>query len=263
MFITSLEITTRIGCTNNCSYCPQELLVREYRKHSNTTLMTFDTFKACVDKIDNDVEIHFTGMCEPFLNNDAIDMIEYAYPHKVRVSTTLIGLRLKDIKRLEDIDFIAFDVHLPARAGDNIPVNDKYIRLLKAVVNSTINSTAYHYHDRDLHNSIDFIEADMIKAHSRAGNVHWKEVALKTGIVKCSRKRKCPVLLPNGDLVICCMDYGLKHILGNLLTHNIDEIYKGRGYKSFIKALKKGGSICHFCDDFGEVKVERKKEKEN
>jgi len=24
------------------------------------------------------------------------------------------------------------------------------------------------------------------------------------------------VLLPNGDVVLCCMDYGLDHILGNL-----------------------------------------------
>lgn len=126
---------------------------------------------------------------------------------------------------------------------------------LERVNDSGINNLAYHYHDKDLHHDIDFIEATMIKAHSRAGNVKWKESYVKTGIVKCKRKHKCPGLLPNGDLVICCMDYGLKNIIGNLLTSSIEEIYRGKGYKNFIKALKKGNSICSFCDDFGYIKV--------
>ena len=252
MKITALEITTKIGCTNNCSYCPQELLKSRYK--DDIKVMSFNTFAECMDKLDDTAEIHFTGMCEPFLNKDCIDMIKYgALWHKIRVSTTLIGLNLKDIEMLEGIDFIAFDVHLPAKTGDSIPVNDKYIKLLKAINDSSID-IAYHYHDEDLHPDIDFIQADMIKAHSRAGNIKWKETTVKTGVVKCIRKRRHPVLLPNGDLVICCMDYGLKHIIGSLLTHSIEQIYRGKGYKDFIKALKKGGSICHFCDDFSYQK---------
>ncbi len=42
----------------------------------------------------------------------------------------------------------------------------------------------------------------------------------------CSYKRlKQPVLLGNGDLNICCMDYGLRSIMGNLTERKINEIY--------------------------------------
>lgn len=219
MLITSLEITTKIGCTNNCSYCPQDLLVKEYRKRSDIILMTFDTFKECIDKLDDKVEIHFTGMCEPFLNSQCMDMIEYASSrHKMLISTTLAGLKLKDLPRLKRIKFIEFSIHLPAKTGDSIPVN---INLLKAI--EKIRNIKYHYHDDGP--AIDFIKADKINTHSRAGNVKGKQTILKAGEICCERKQACPVLLPNGDLVLCCMDYGLKHIIGNLLTQGIDEIH--------------------------------------
>ena len=32
------------------------------------------------------------------------------------------------------------------------------------------------------------------------------------------------VVLPNGDVSLCCMDYGLKHILGNLYTQEYNDI---------------------------------------
>lgn len=256
MSITSLEITTKIGCSNNCSYCPQDLLVSQYNKRSGIKYMTFDTFKECIDKLDERVEIHFTGMCEPFLNNECIDMMEYCHPHNVRVSTTLIGLELKDIKRLEYIDFIAFDVHLPAKTGDSIPVNDKYLELLEAVAKSNIKNIDYHYHDGEC--AIDSIEAYRVISHSRAGNIKDKQTKLLTGAVKCIRKHKCPVLLPNGDIFLCCMDYGLEHFLGNLTLQSIDEIYRGRGFKKLIKETKKqSGSICHACD-YGYIRKSKK-----
>jgi hypothetical protein len=49
------------------------------------------------------------------------------------------------------------------------------------------------------------------------------------------------------------MDYGLKHIIGNLLTQSIDEIYSGDKFKAFMDT-KDNGSICHKCKDFGYVK---------
>ena len=50
---------------------------------------------------------------------------------------------------------------------------------------------------------------------------------LKFKLYYCSYKRlKQPVLLGNGDLNICCMDYGLRSIIGNLTEANINEIYR-------------------------------------
>ena len=47
-----LEITTRIGCSCNCVYCPQSLLINKYfsREKGNMAekVMSFDTFTKCV-----------------------------------------------------------------------------------------------------------------------------------------------------------------------------------------------------------------------
>jgi|tagenome__1003787_1003787.scaffolds.fasta_scaffold20380367_2 hypothetical protein len=34
-------------------------------------------------------------------------------------------------------------------------------------------------------------------------------------------------LLPNGDVLLCCMDYGRAHVLGNLLRQSWEEIHAG------------------------------------
>ena len=40
----------------------------------------------------------------------------------------------------------------------------------------------------------------------------------------CLEKLYHNVMLPNGDVSLCCMDYGLEHILGNLFEQSYDEI---------------------------------------
>ena len=88
-----LEVTTKIGCSNVCEYCPQTKLIKNYtnnlhnavmKKHFNdendikvieslllhkylekdknrTTMMSLDTFKKCLSSIPPQVDIHFTG----------------------------------------------------------------------------------------------------------------------------------------------------------------------------------------------------------
>jgi hypothetical protein len=43
------------------------------------------------------------------------------------------------------------------------------------------------------------------------------------------------VLLPNGDVVLCCMDYDLNHVIGNLLTQTYEEIFAGEKLAEIIK----------------------------
>ena len=40
----------------------------------------------------------------------------------------------------------------------------------------------------------------------------------------CTERLYHNVCLPNGDVSLCCMDYGLKYIIGNLLTQEYDDI---------------------------------------
>ena len=74
--------------------------------------------------------------------------------------------------------------------------------------------------------------------HTRAGNVTDKDVGGQAmtpppshaGPVACSFTPFMDqnVLLPNGDVLLCCMDYSSKHRLGNLLEQDYYDIFAGQ-----------------------------------
>ena len=52
-----------------------------------------------------------------------------------------------------------------------------------------------------------------------------------------------PVLLPNGDVYLCCNDFGLRHKIGNLLVHDYD-------YTKVVNRIKAGRGcfeLCNYC----------------
>jgi radical SAM protein with 4Fe4S-binding SPASM domain len=57
------------------------------------------------------------------------------------------------------------------------------------------------------------------------------------------------VVLPNGDVSVCCSDFGLKHILGNLLTTKLSDIHKSEKMKDFNRKMDDGDEnfICNRC----------------
>ena len=257
--IRYLEITTKIGCSNLCSYCPQQLLINEYSKRSKEVLLLLDTFKRSLAKLNKSVTIKFTGLSEPFLNQQCMDMVEYAYTkgHGVVISTTLSGMKKEHIRRLEKIYLNSFLVHLPSVSGERFPQDENYEELLKMVINSKINNKSYHFHGNELHPAA-LAAAKLVKnkgVNTRSGNLDWANC--KAGEDSISRPVSCergfvhPVLLPNGDLILCCMDYGLKTVIGNLLEQEPAAIYKGHAFTELIKAtLQDEGSICHSCEDY-------------
>ena len=61
------------------------------------------------------------------------------------------------------------------------------------------------------------------------------------------------VLMPNGDVVLCCMDYNLKHVIGNLLTQTYDEVMNGKPLQDIIEINEDPKfdkcSICKSCQN--------------
>ena len=79
--MASIQITTKIGCSNACVYCPQDRFVAAYKERSSTLSMSLETFAACIDKIPAGVGIIFAGMCEPWLNPACTKMVQFAHGH--------------------------------------------------------------------------------------------------------------------------------------------------------------------------------------
>jgi hypothetical protein len=266
-----LEITTVVHCVNVCDYCPQSLLIAKYNNVPERR-MSFETFKTCIDKIPNDVIIDFSGYAEPFLNQRAADMMIYANEkgYKIRLFTTLVGLTIETINKISHINFLSTILHLPDEDGLlKTDVNDKYLecaRLFKEKIR--INSS--HVYGKPhpklflLFPNQRRMEATNQDLHTRANNVKTSQIELKphnyiTGNIDCDVIRReggtllnHNVLLPNGDVMACCMDYGLEHRFGNLLTDTYEDLFKSEGYKYLIEGLKADASydiLCRTCKE--------------
>jgi len=65
------------------------------------------------------------------------------------------------------------------------------------------------------------------------------------------------VLLPDGSVVLCCMDYDLKHVIGNLLKQTYAEMFAGEKLAELIKMNEADGfdkcSICKSCDNVRKI----------
>ena len=59
-----------------------------------------------------------------------------------------------------------------------------------------------------------------------------------------------PVMLPNGDLLMCSQDFGAEHVIGNLLRQSVDEIFGGEPMRRFLTRMAEKDSdiMCRSCN---------------
>ena len=230
----TLEITTNVGCPVNCDYCPQETLIAEYLKTANLfgKILTFNHFVVYLKNVPLDVRLDFSGFSEPFANNDVVEMMVYAdsLGYKIAAYTTLFNFNINKIEKLEKIDFDRFVIHIKKEFAINIH-EEVFKDTLKELINSKIN-LSYVAIDEPPKEIYDIIDKGINKVHkiSRAGNVEY--VKEKQGSYKCLRSNfDNNVLLPDGNVYLCCMDYGLKHHLGNLKDTNFNNLNRDKCYE--------------------------------
>ncbi len=259
----TMEITTVIGCGIACRYCPQSRLVRSYRSRSGVLKMTFDLFRACVDKIPSRVRIDFSGMAEPWLNGQCTAMLLHAAErgHEIAVYTTLRGMTHEDFDALKDLAYDYFVIHIPDADGNSgIPVDDGYLGLLDRIVHHPLNVAGerqfschgtVHPAVRSVVNGTFPVFSTMI---DRAGNLRRGDLqpSFHRGRIKCGRTAQelnHNVLLPDGTVLLCCMDYNMDHILGNLLLQEYDRLFRADGYRGVQRALddETADSLCRKC----------------
>lgn len=269
-----IEISTKIGCSNNCAYCPQEKFISTYCKDaSRNRMMRFEDFKLALKHLPPGFVVLFAGMNEPFENPEAFQMLKYALEKGfiTEIFTTLKGLTLAQIEELALLDknkIRLVTIHLPDGEGImNLHPDDEYLNKLKAISRIEFNYIQYAYYGV-LHPDIpDYISTQAINARliSRAGNVDNKEKLPKPNIANyhqnyahitdAGTKIICElrlsdryedrnpthidrgVLLPDGSLILCCMDYGLQHTLGNLFKDTYESIMYGETMQEIEKSM--------------------------
>jgi len=274
----TLEITTSIpikGCTVNCVFCPQQILLNSY---NSERYLSLDNFFKVIDKIPKEIRISFAGFAEPWLNKNCTEMLLYAHTtgHPITVFTTGIGMNIDDIDKIKNIPYNlgpngGFALHLPDNENyGKHPINNKYIEVLEKLKELQSEIQGFYLITMGtVHNKIRHIfpYADIPQMWSRAGNL-IKEISLKPDLLNvkdkfksiyhgefkltcnCDEKLYHNVLLPNGDISLCCMDYNLEHILGNLFTQE---------YENIIPNPLECFNLCKFCENGIKIKNETPK----
>lgn len=244
-----LEITTTIGCPINCTDCPQELLRNTYKGKKELSL---DDFKTVIDKVPDGTRIDFSGMCEPFANKHCTDMILYAADKGLPLAlyTTLQGATMIDYERLRDVQYEVVTIHLPDKDGrSHFQITDEYLQVL----------SMWECNNYSCHGWIDDRVLPYIKRrnlitymHDRAGNVEgrahitinpWRELTCVTS----GKDMNHNVLLPDGTTIMCCMDYGMTGVFGNLIEQDYEDVLNSDTACNMRKTLTEGESICRHC----------------
>ena len=266
----TLEVTTTVperGCVVDCVFCPQRLLTETYQ---GSRVMSLEDFQRWVDRVPQEVRITFSGFVEPWLNKRCSDMVLYAHEqgHPISVFTTGIGMTVEDVEAIAHIPFVGepnggFTLHLPdSELLAKHPITASYVRLCEwfrdhghSIQNFQVMSMGAEIHPRVAHC---FDQAVVVgQMWDRAGNLS-REAVLKPDLDKLKHRwnriqhtdgpRTCGckehlyhnVLMPNGDVSLCCMDYGLENILGNLNTTS---------YEQLVPQLQTCYDICTRCEN--------------
>lgn len=264
-----IEVTPKVGCSVNCRFCPQKLLLSRYYKDNRNrkSEMSFDDFKIFLEKIPANTILDWSGFVEPFLNTAAIDMMEYADSKgfEQTLFTTLQGLDYDTFERVLRIHFDEVILHTADRFGyANIPVTEQYLSMIKDIIAAKkadgspfLTGANCQFEPSE---KVTEITSGKLKIYcemsDRAGNLESDDMKLASkhlkGKIACSRSRLLNhnVLLPDGSMVLCCNDFGLEYVLGNLNTDTYDDILNSDTMKRIITEMNSDSDnavICRNC----------------
>ncbi|MCI8945904.1 MAG: hypothetical protein HFI91_02440 [Lachnospiraceae bacterium] len=264
-----LEVSTIMGCSVNCKYCPQDVLLKKYYEHDKKRqrIMTIENFEITLKHTPEDCIIDFSGMTEPFNNPDCLEMIRMACDagRKVYLFTTLAEVDETIVDELIKLPVYYMTLHVADRCGyAYIPTTEIYYRNVQKVLSAKkIDGRPF----------VDFLNAQtdpdekiveivrdkyeiMCSVQNRAGNVKDDDAQHRDKVIAPGTKIKCcfcgddlsnSVVLPDGTLLICNMDYGMQHVLGNLYEEDYDTVRSKGELQRVLKEMDRGTDMNLLC----------------
>jgi len=224
-----MEITTKIGCPVNClDYCPQEVTTSRY---SGKRTLSIKDWEIMLNRIPKTLPLVFSGFCEPFANDKLVDLVDMAHKagHPISIFTTLYNASRIDVEKLVKYQFLVFCLHLPDGKAMKIPLSQEYKDNVFTVLYNVRNVSFCIMNDR-------------FKSLNRENIT--RGISIKPKRFRFCYKFDNPqfTLLPNGDVSLCCMDFGLSNILGNLLTENYVDVKR-----RFLARKRTTFKLCSQC----------------
>lgn len=252
---TIIEVSAIASCPMRCSYCPQDKLGQAYKGPETLTL---DTFARCLDNLVPEDSVYFAGFVEPCLNPAIVEMIDMTLSrgHRTQLYTTGRGLKVDQAKAIASMPIERIVLHLPDADG-HLSHCEKSVAVLDALAEHP--GASCMAMDNQPHPAVGHLWNRLRRhhgaMHDRAGNLTTITVgggprAPMRGPIRCGVAPSVDhnVLLPSGELALCCMDYGLTTIFGNLATTPYADILRSPAAEQLKEAQTNGGDcLCRRC----------------
>lgn len=250
--MSHMEFTLSVSNCLSCTFCPQEKLGAAY--HSDKRMMTVEDFTTILNKLPMDCQVDFSGFAEAMLNPNACKMMELAAQsgRKWVLYTTLVGIKPCCVEVLKRYTPSVTRVHCPDGKALIFP-EDKWVEFHERFLLSHVPATYMAMHEPSdfikRYLAIKDIPLEFPDMLSRGGNLEHIKTREINGPIKCTMNRwHGNLVLPNGDVYGCCMDYGLTVYLGNLLRQPYREIH-WEAEKWEMNMLRDAtGTICSKCE---------------
>lgn len=274
--ILKLEVTAKIGCSVQCRYCPQQELYKAYFKENKKRCdeISLKKYEKCLNNMPSNTVISFSGFVEPFLHQDGVEMIRLTARHgnRIELYTTFVGLSRDGFEQIKNIDFDIVVLHTPDENNyANIPITNDYKMIIDESLSLKKRDGTNFIYSANCQSrpSKEFLEIanGRIKVTSnlmdRAGIIKDDSLCssrFKEGKLRCDRSEEFNqwVLLPDGTVTLCCMDFGLRHPLGNLINNDYNYIINDTPYKKVTANSRKRYNgeflLCRNCVASREVK---------
>ncbi len=259
-----IEITLTNACNVMCSYCPQSNYIKSYKNLgkpswlpvSSARLMTVENFQRVLVGIDHAVErIFFTGFTEPLANPNWYECVSLAIEkgYQVFLNTTLIGARAIDIDNLLSLK-IPLRIHLTD--SKKVVADGIYERIAKEYRGDV----KFDYFTETGRLLFPQANGNAGEINSRSDNVSFAPSIKLRGPVFCKEFRQYSnVVLPDGNVAVCCSDFSLSHIIGNIYQNSLREIHESDKLNIFInQMLSDESSFCNNCEYAAEIPTDTK-----
>ncbi len=261
-----VQIESTNLCNAKCVFCPRDEM------HRRQGVMDMDLYRKVVDECVTlgitHLRVHNYG--EPFLDKTLVEKVRYAKERGIAE----VGMISNGSLIFEDIAQGMIDAGLDAI---NISVDASG----KEVFESTRLNLDYDVVIRNIETLVRLRKASgrvrpkLILSFVRQNNSvdeqefieHWRKIADKVHITDlhnwagtlnatsnvnfpCYRMWQTFTVLWDGRVSLCCADFDGRHVLGDLRTSSIAEVWNGPAYLAARRLhLKSGGpEICRSCD---------------
>ena len=261
-----VQIESTNLCNAKCVFCPRDEM------HRRQGVMDMDLFKKVVDECAElgitHVRVHNYG--EPFLDKQLVEKVRYAKSKGIAEVGMISNGSLIDepiAQGMIDAGLDAINISVDASGKEvfeSTRLNLEYdvvirnietlVRLRKASGRARPKLILSFVRQNNSADEHDFIE-------------HWRTIADKVHITDlhnwagtlnatsdvnypCYRMWQTFTVLWDGRVSLCCADFDGRHILGDLRTSSIAEIWNGPAYRDVRRQhLESGGpEICRSCD---------------